>query len=365
MFEHELVRASQNLRWMVDAGVQFIRALGEVGGSTWADRVIDPRRADYVELIRASTRFAMNHGLRVEWTQFGGGCLSKEHEFSNACDQMIEALRPVRDGVQFYEVQNEGQGPDVGMARQLAGRVRAHLGIPVAITGTPEAGLPAIYQGSQATCYTLHVDRTSGEEGWRWTRQFKHELSHLPNVGINNEPPGIQSSVLMCDDPVILASAAVTTWICNGAAFVLHHGAGIRAGGACDLARGRKANAWEQPAMEPTLALIAAVKRRLPADLPDWHRVTHGGAGHPLTFSTPVGDDIYVPGGVGCNRAYASVAGDGRWLCLVAGAKGRVTFAAPHAKLWSLETGKEETVPPGTYTLSQAEWGRSVLVTSI
>jgi hypothetical protein len=112
--------------------------------------------------------------------------------------------------------------------------------------------------------------------------------------------------------------------------------------------------------------MIAAAKARLPVNLCNWSRKTHGWNDHPLKFSTLVGDAVesrtMEPG---CNRAYAMVAADGRWHCFIAGIQGHVAFtvAGPMA-VWSLGTGRIEHVPAGRYELSAADWSDCALVSS-
>lgn len=367
MVQHDLSRANLNLRWMADRGIQFVRALAEVGGPTWSDRVIDPRTPEWTQQIRAATGTAKDCGLRVEWTLFGGGVLTKDYEYSQATDRFIEAITPYIASVQFVEIRNESNGPDDALARMLAARVRAYLSsVPVAISGTPEADLPAIYQGSRATVATFHPDRAYAERGYRPIRQIKHEMSGLPDALVNGEPIGIDSSVAAECDPILLAAGAITSWICNAAAHVFHHGAGIRGGGLADLERGRKANVWEQPTMEQALSLISQAKLRLPADLPNWTRQTHGWPTHPLQFATPVGDEVECDADVhGCNRAYAALAQDGRWVCFIAGIQHAVEFnVGGPMSVWSLSNSRVEHVPAGGYILSVKDWGPCALLSS-
>jgi hypothetical protein len=274
-YRNDPSRTEANLRWLAAHGVDFVRALGEVGGESWRDRVIDPAWPDYVDVLRGATALANRYGLRVEWTLFGGGTSRTDVQWWAATRRAVDALRPVVSGVQFVEVQNEQQGPPAALARRLAGYVRQQLGVEVAITGTPERGLPGLYAGSGATLATVHFDRAEGEFGWRSARQSQSywALSPMPPAFVNNEPAGIDGSVRAENDPVKLASDALVTWTTGGAAYVLHHGAGIRGGGAADAERGRKANAWEQPALLDALAILARVRAVLPADLPVWQRV--------------------------------------------------------------------------------------------
>jgi len=143
----------------------------------------------------------------------------------------------------------------------------------------------------------------------------------MPVAHLNNEPIGIDSSIASESDPAHLVAAALTGWISGEAGYVLHHGAGIRAGGQADLDRGRKANVWEQPSLETALALITSARALLPADLPNWDRHGHAWPSHPLDIHSAVGDAVEA-GEPGCNRCYAATSGD-HAVVLVAGIRGR------------------------------------------
>jgi hypothetical protein len=368
MVKNEYSRCRENLMWMSQRGVQFVRAFCEVGGPTWADRVIDPRDPEWLSQFRHSLILAKECGLRVEPTLFAGGVLTKEREWSDATDKFIDAARPMLDVIQFPEARNEENGPGVTQARELAGRIRMQLGCPVAICGSPENMLGEIYKDSRATIATLHVSREAGERGYRVVRQIKHEIPNLPPGLVNNEGKGIRSSDDKNDegDPMLFAAAAITTWICNGCAFVFHTGAGIRAGGAADIAIGRVANVWEQPTMEESLRLMVEAKKRLPHDVANWTRYTHGHEKHPLRFLTKVGDDVEA-GADGCNRAYAAVAADGRWVCFIAGIRNKVGFTSSTPfEAWSLKNGDVRRDGPGEDNFDPEKgWGPCVLLSSV
>jgi hypothetical protein len=172
----------------------------------------------------------------------------------------------------------------------------------------------------------------------------------MPVAHINNEPIGIDSSVAAEADPVRLAAGAITSWITGEAAYILHHGAGIRAGGAADLARGRKANVWEQPTLDQALALITSARTILPPDLPAWDRHGHAWPSHPLDIHTAVGDTVEA-GAAGCNRCYAATAGD-RAVVFVSGIRDRFRASS---KAW----------PFTVYRPSGAAWIASGPYTSI
>jgi hypothetical protein len=131
----------------------------------------------------------------------------------------------------------------------------------------------------------------------------------------SNEPIGPQSSVAADNDPLRLTMAAAYTWLCNGATYVLHTGAGIRGGGAADVARGRSANIWEVPHIDEILAGINAVRKLLPADLASWrfqNNNTDAGRDHPFNTDRLV---PLVEGGQ-LLRAFAAIAGDGRFVLM-------------------------------------------------
>jgi hypothetical protein len=350
--KNDKLRLLDNLIWLSKRGVHYIRVLAEVGGGNWSDRTVDPRDAGWTRQLQDTVLLAKDCGLRVEWTIFGGGVLKTEADFDHYTDVFIDAMRPYVDRIQFAEIRNEQQGPSDAQARTLASKVRAQLGCLVAICGTPEQGLDAIYGGSQASLLTLHCSRDYRERGYRPIRQIKHELQWR-GPWVNNEPIGIASSGVSDDDPMRLAAGAVTTWVVGSCAHNLHTGAGIYGKAYMGPTGPRTANVWEQPTLEPTLALIAEAKKRLPADLPNWERKTHGAQGHPLKFNTAVGDEV-------------EAGADGsRWVCFLAGIRNRVEFTITSpCSLWSLGNGRVEHVGPGTYALSEAEWGPCVLLTS-
>jgi hypothetical protein len=280
-YRHDRDRVDRNLRWLAERGVDFVRAFAEVCGDTWSDREVRPDWNDYAETLRGSTRLAMQHGLRVEWTLFAGGCYDSPPGWLAAADTMIEALRPVVDGVQFVEVTNEEQLPDRQVVREIAGRVREQLKVEVALTGTPAHALPPIYAGSAATVATVHFDRSGGDRGWLTARRSWDYwgLPDMPPAFVNNEPAGIDGSVREENDPVKLASDALVTWLAGGAAYVLHHGAGIYGRDYVRPGVGHRfANVWEQPTAEDALRLITRVRDALPPDVANWTRADNLGA---------------------------------------------------------------------------------------
>jgi len=322
---HDLERGRKNLQWLAARGMDFVRAFADVGGPSWEDRTIDASDARWGQDVAIASDLAHTCGLRVAWTLFAGPFLAHAPSWYWSITAVFASAIGARlDSVQAVEVRNENQGLDDSTMRDCA-RILADLlpGVPVALCGTPEKELPDLYRGSAATLATVHWDREYGERGWRPVRQpwGYYDLQGMPVAHLNNEPIGIDSSIASESDPVKLAAAALTSWISGEAGYVLHHGAGVRAGGQADLTRGRKANVWEQPTLETALALITSARSLLPADLPNWDRHGHAWPSHPLDIHSAVGDAVEA-GEPGCNRCYGATSGD-RAVVLVAGIRDR------------------------------------------
>jgi hypothetical protein len=363
-------RAEDNIRWLAHRGTQFTRTFCDVNGPTWQDRSISFDDPDWLPLARAAVDMADRNGIRIGWTLFAGPPSAHPSSWYRMATQAFVGLVAERPELaQYAEVRNEDQGPDDSTARDCAGIIRNYLPqLPVAVCGTPEAALPSIYSGSGANCATIHWDRAYQERGWRPVRQpwGYYELSGMPNAHIDNEPIGIDSSVASEYDPNHLAGAAITAWLTGECAYVFHTGAGIRAGGAADLARNppRKPNVWEQPTMEDALSLMTGAKALLPADLPNWQRHGHTWPSHPLEIQTEVGDKVENQGAPGCNRCYAATSGD-RAVVFVSGIRGTFIAASkggpfavyrPDGRTWV------QTIVNSHFDLREAEGSTALLI---
>jgi len=276
--KNDPVRTEANVKYLAEHGVDFVRAFAEVCGGSWTDREIRPDWPNYKEILQQSTKLVNSYGMRVEWTLFAGGCYTSRNQWMSAANLMVEALKPVANGVQLVEITNEQQLPDQSVVRDIAALVRSEVGFEVALSGTPEKELPILYAGSAATIGTLHTDRADGDFGFRPMRQIwgYWELEDMPKACQNNEPIGIGSSVRVEEDPTKIATEAVTTWIAGCAAYVAHSGAGIYGRAYTHPTAGfRPANLWEQPKYTEALDLITRIKNMLPDDLPNWTRANN------------------------------------------------------------------------------------------
>lgn len=363
LVRHEPDRAAARLRWYRACGVDYLRIFAEVGGPSWADRTIAPDDLGWESDVHGALELAAHHGLRLAWTIFAGPPTVRASSwYQRTTTRLCALLAGSLPTVQMVEIRNEGEGPDDATMRACAAIVRAQLpGVPVALCGTPESDLSRFYAGSGATLATVHYDRQYAERGWRPVRQpwGYCELQDMPIAHVSNEPIGVDSSVAAEADPVKLCAAALTSWVSGEAGYVLHHGAGIRAGGAADLARGRQADPWDEPALEQALRLIAGARECLPADLVTWERHGHAWPSHPLDIHSDVGDACEAPGGTGCNRCYAATSGD-RAVVVVAGIRGRFLASA---KSWPFRVYRPDwTADAPTHFIDLAEDDGSLAV---
>lgn len=323
---HDRDRLADNLDFLKDRGVDYVRVLALVGPEGWSDRTVTP--SDLDRLGEFTTAAYREHGLRVQWTIFGGIDTTPTRDDRRAAvNKVCDQLAGLGAAVQYVEVANEGwqngfPGADgAEELRELGELVRMRLpDVQVALTApqaTTEEEVEKIYAGSAATCVGLHLERdTSGTGGmWRPVRQaWEMQFASPDDPRKNQEPIGPESSVEEDDDPLRLTMAAVLTWLCGGAGYVLHTGAGIRGGGKEDIDRGRSANFWEVANIEQTLAGIAASRKLLPAGLPNWkrHNTNKNYPDYPFEMELSAeGGWIYVDDGE-LLRSFAAVDGGGR-----------------------------------------------------
>jgi hypothetical protein len=322
---HDRKRFERNLTFL-SGKVDYIRVLGVVGPRGWRDRATVA--ADLEASVACVTDLAAQHGLRTQWTIFGSVDTAPTAADRAALVRRFAAvIRARAANVQLVEVANEawqnGFAGNAGRqeARALARLLRQLTPIEaIAITspqpGDEEADGKRWYGGSDATLITVHADRSQRGTGgkWRPVRQAWNAQVWTELPWIANEPIGPQSSVAEDDDPQRLTMAAALTWLCGGAGYTLHTGAGVRGGGAEDLARGRAANLWEVAHIEQTLAGINAVRKILPADLPNFRRSDASGDGPDYPFEREPIRQRITSGQL--LAAYAAMSDDGRFVVM-------------------------------------------------
>ncbi len=345
-YAHDRARLERNLQTLADAGVDYIRVLGVVGWSgprcdgliercdSWSDRTTTAAELMTTDTIAGLTDLAYDtYHLRVQWTIFGGIESTPTAADREALVRRFAAVVASRaHKLQLWEGANEGWqngfGSDSGRAeiRRYAQILRTLTPNLVALT-SPENlgdGARAWYDGSAANIFTAHLARsTNGTGGLFGPVRQARDMVDQGLAWTSNEPIGAQSSVAEDDDPLRLALAAAYTWLCHGAGYVVHTGAGIRGGGLADVQLGRAANLWESPRFAETMKAIAAVRRVLPADLPNytWFNGNGNFPGYPFETG-PIQDEANLL------RAMAAIGPDGQMVVIPINVRRPTRFTA-------------------------------------
>jgi len=354
--------------------VDYLRVLACVGhpgvSGTWQDRAITADDILSTDVVAELTDHAYDrYGLRLQWTIFGGVDTATTPAIREAVVRRVGAqLRDRVHKVLYVEIGNESwqNGFSGGEGRaelfRLAETLRAVLPTTlIALTDSRQDG--EFSRGSVADLQPVHLERDISGAGGRLrpVRQAR-EVVEQPWAWVSQEPIGIDSSVAAEDDPERLTLSALYTWLCKGCAYTLHTGAGIRGGGAADLARGRKANLWEQPTYAATIAALRAARAVLPNDLPNftWHNSNSNYPGFPFRCEHGGSPKVIAPE-TQLLRAFAAIAADGRMVCIPLGVMASTEFVAAREMAFerravltgtvvdrvTLTVGQAYTVPPG------------------
>jgi hypothetical protein len=294
-----------------------VRVFGEVGGKSWEDRVVDPRDPAYEDIGKAATDYAFGEKLtRTQLTVYAGGTGADP---DMTYKKVANILRGRLEAFSSVEWSNEGNGIDRATMRRLCQQLQAEFpGLMVATTsGGGDDFSTEGFDLDIANLGTNHSERGAGDEDWHMSRQGCETMG-LPKQKDNNEPPGFESSVRVLHEPCRLASLRLVGIIAGGMVKYCHHtGAGVRFGGAADLARGRASNFWEydgssenRPSMAQAVAAYRAAESMVPDDAPNWRGVK----GHwPDTrlFADVIWSDDAGRHDHGCVRVYGSYQGSG------------------------------------------------------
>ncbi len=281
-------RLDRNLAWLKNAGVDYVRVLGTIGGPSWEDRAFEPNQPDWLEAIVGLTDHVYdNFGMRTQWTIFGGSpATSSPTVRERVVDDFANMSMHRNEKLFAFEIANEGWGSHhdatLGEQRNLANRLRSKVSILVTVTA-PNETVDAVCKtfADAADIASMHYERNFGADGpWRpirqpWGYPGEYEANckgKLPEGVLNNEPIGPQSSVNEENDPLRLVCGYVTTFIAKNAAYVFHAGPGIRGGGAADQAKGRSANFDELPHAAEYAQMFHTARSYMPEGLATWQR---------------------------------------------------------------------------------------------
>jgi hypothetical protein len=352
-YQNDRPRLEQHLDYFAARGVDYIRVFGIIG-PRWSDRIIDPNNRTWDGDLAGLLDLAFSRGLRVELTIWQDTDLTPDR--MAIIDRVAAVVAPRPQTIQYFEICNEGYADTSrfpsgwpGEAQVLANALWAKTPHVVAVT-SPGAMDPAAiatwYGQTSANLLTPHLPREDTGGGligeWRYVRQTWDPWLASNLAWTNDEGKGPQSSLADDDDPLRLTMYAGLTWLCGGAGFVLHTGAGVGGGDQASLARGRVANLWEVANIEQTLPGIETVRRLLPSDLPNWsrHNANRNFPGYPFDI------DRLVPliEGQQLVRAFAATASDGRFIVMPIVAQVDVPFTAKsamHVDVYDPMTGEQ------------------------
>ncbi|RPH64600.1 MAG: hypothetical protein EHM89_01300 [Acidobacteria bacterium] len=304
-YQHDRPRLVQHFDLLRAHGFEFVRVLGSVAGPSWQDRAADPRAVGYDAAIAGVTDVAFEHGLRVGWTVFGDTVATATPASRQALIDRFLAMSKGREHkILFIEVANEGWqngfNDRLEELQALGRSLNERTDIPITLTSPPPPlqcgkALTAIYGAGAADFLSLHFDRDlkSADGRWgpvrqplKWPALFASCRAGLPDVAANGEPVGPQSSVASEGDPVYILSGMAVSFVAGLPIYVWHTGPGVRGGGKSDRALNRAASLAELPRVQEMLRGFAALKGRLPADLPGWSRVDLEAANSPLRLES-------------------------------------------------------------------------------
>ena len=210
-YRSDRARLERNLGVLSAAGIDYVRVLGSVGGTSWEDRQTDPRWNDYDAIIAGLTDLTYDrYGMRVQWTLLGGAPFTPAGaEREKLVDRFAAMARGREHKIFAFEIANEAwqngfpgsEGLDE--LRRLGKRLSDRTGVLVALSSPQSGRACPTYAGAGADIMTLHYDRGSIADDptrslrrpWDFPAAYDKECrGELPVVVLNNEPIGPESS---------------------------------------------------------------------------------------------------------------------------------------------------------------------------
>jgi hypothetical protein len=347
---HEYDRYRQNAQWAADHGIHAPRILGEVGGSSWADRVIDPRLDTYAGDLATALDLNRSLNMRTILSIFGGGCIDSQADVDRTVEKVIQVIAPRLDAILTLEIANEDNfpGSNDDMAR-VARRIRAAL--PSIVLAPCALDLETTSQWcapDKCNEQNLHQERQPGDLNWRQARQL-WDTGHWPIPCAALEPMG----VLLCqgedlNDPVRLAFCWAVGLFQGFQTWTLHSGPGVRTGGQYDVNMGRASNFYDiDSTLAPCAAMLLYMQTIVPPDVTEWVKTSQRGR-DPWPDNFLWADAIWSDEGEdhGCSRNYVAYGG-GQFCCLTLGVRHYVELIARreiHATLYDLRSGTETPI---------------------
>lgn len=339
-WKNERDRIRQNWSFLRSKGWDYQRATGDLN---WAGQ--DASSSDFEVLLGDMIDAAWTeYGLRTEITAFAG---PSPRDPVLVAQKVKNVISSRRDRVLFVEAANESSqsGPPDQQLDNMV-RVLQGSGVPTASStpmGDNNSGQWTQWLDARRTeVETLHLDRSTGDDDWRFVRQ-PWDFRDRQTMKSNNEPKGPRSSVSETTNIPRLVTHRLMSILAGLSAFVLHNGAGVA--GKVDPAHNRPANLWEVPGIDEIMHCMRGLDSILPERLETWQKTTqHGGwaFGSFENFGNPLmADAIWSDGhGHGASRCYGTRSGN-KFLTPVYGIDKYVILRAKdrcHVKLYDIVT---------------------------
>jgi hypothetical protein len=322
---HEYERYRRNAQWAADHGVHAPRMLGEVGGSSWADRVIDPRLETYAGDLAMALDLNAALGMRTILSIFGGGTITDQAGVDLTVEKVIAVCAPRLDQILMLEIANEDNFPgSADDMKRVARRIRSAL--PSVVLAPCSLGdlakTAAFCAPEMCNEQNLHQERQPGDLNWRQARQLWDVGAwSIPCAAL--EPMGVElKQGEDLNDPVRLAFCWAVGLFQGFQTWVLHSGPGVRTGGQYDLNMGRAANFYDiDPVLGPCAAMLLEMQALIPADVAYWVKTSQRGR-EPWPDNFLYADAIWSDEGEdhGVSRNYVAYGG-GQFCCLSYGVK--------------------------------------------
>jgi hypothetical protein len=96
------------------------------------------------------------------------------------------------------------------------------------------------------------------------------DFKNFAGIAVENEPPGIGSSVAQYTDPFKMASKRAGDIICGAAAFCIHTGAGVFGNYMTGTWGVRQANLFEVPGLKEMAVAVKNAEKHLPQGIEGW-----------------------------------------------------------------------------------------------
>lgn len=331
--KYDRPRLESDLALFASKGFNYIRVLSmvsweglEIAPISFTNKAGRPVVAwpDYWQQLRDLLDIAARHGLRVQLTIFADAqfIMPSIRTRSDYLQLILKNVAGREHSILFLEVANEAwqngfpgkQG--VSVLREFTAQLVERTRLPVAITSnheSGEAGLIALYKGSDADLATIHFSRDirTLEGGWLPVRDsyWVGDILGMPPV-ISNEPIGPGSSVAEENDPMKLCSAAVFAWIANLPGYVYHSRAGITGYTKCCPPSGEEIRFENTPG----ISAYQHLRKILPPDLASWRRNDGLESAAPFTVFCDGQANKYWPdvkgAASGCDRNIGSIKGN-------------------------------------------------------